>query len=90
MANEKKHFFDNPDNVRLVLRVLYVCCAILLLFDLVIHRHVIHSWENLFGFYALYGFVGCVALVLIAKEMRKVLMRDEDYYERDYLQKDQD
>jgi len=34
------------------------------------------------GFYSLYGFVACVILVLLAKEMRKLVMRDEDYYER--------
>jgi hypothetical protein len=35
------------------------------------------------GFYAFYGFVACVLLVLIAKQMRKVLMRKEDYYDVD-------
>jgi len=34
------------------------------------------------GFYALYGFVACVLLVLLAKEMRKLVMRNEDYYTR--------
>jgi hypothetical protein len=34
----------------------------------------------LLGFY-IYGFVACVVLVVIAKEMRKVLMRKEDYYD---------
>ena len=90
MANEKTHIFDTPNNTRLVLRLLYFCCAVLLLFDLVIHRHVLHNWENLFGFYALYGFVGCVILVLVAKEMRKVLMRDEDYSDRDHQETEQD
>ena len=33
------------------------------------------------GFYAVYGFVACVLLVLLAKEMRKVLIRKEDYYD---------
>jgi hypothetical protein len=44
---------------------------------------VSHSWENLPAFYAVYGFVACVLLVLIAKEMRKVIMRKEDYYDVD-------
>ena len=38
--------------------------------------------EGWFGFYALYGFVACVLLVLVAKQLRKILMRDEDYYDR--------
>ena len=33
--------------------------------------------------YGIFGFVACVALVLIAKQLRKVLMRREDYYDAD-------
>ena len=75
-----KDYLDNRDNIKKLLRIFYIICGVLLLLDLVIHRHVMHAWEHLFGFYAVYGFVACVALVLIAKEMRKVLMRSEDYY----------
>lgn len=82
MSTEKTYFFDKPRNVRLLLRVLYACCAVLFALDFVIHRHIYHSWENLWGFYALYGFVGCVLLVVVAKWMRTFLMRDEDYYLR--------
>lgn len=81
MENEKKHFFDNPDNVKRVLHTLYACCVLLFVLDFVIHRHVMHSWENLWGFYPVYGFVGCVILVLVAKWMRTFLMRPEDYYD---------
>jgi hypothetical protein len=81
MAKDKKHFFDEPRNVKRVLRVFFVICAGLVALDFVHHRHVIHEWENLWGFYAIFGFVACVLLVLGAKEMRKVLMRDEDYYD---------
>lgn len=82
--NEKTHFFDKPRNVQLVLRIFYVCCAILLLADLVLHRHVQTALEGIPMFYPVYGFVACVVLVLIAKQMRKVLMRDEDYYDHDH------
>ena len=79
---KKKHIFDDPRNVKRLLRVVYVICAVLVGLDFVFHRHVIHSWEAIPGFYAIYGFVGCAALVLIAKEMRKILMRKEDHYDR--------
>lgn len=73
--------FDDPKNIKRLLHFLYGCCALLFVLDFVIHRHVVHSWENLWGFYPLYGFVGCVILVLVATWMRTFLMRSEDYYE---------
>lgn len=87
MATEKQHIFDNPKNVKRILYVLYFCCAVLFILDFVIHRHKIHPWEGLLGFYAVYGFVGCVVLVLVAKWMRTFLMRDEEYYDRHELDK---
>lgn len=80
---EKQHVFDKPENVNRLLRGFYAVCALLLLFDFFVHRHVSHGWENLPGFYAIYGFVACVLLVLIAKEMRKLVMRRDDYYDVD-------
>ncbi|MDH3596674.1 MAG: hypothetical protein OEU09_05265 [Rhodospirillales bacterium] len=80
---EKKHIFDKPENVKRLLWIFYAICAGLFLIDAVFHRHVIHAWENLFGFYSVFGFVACVVLVLVAKEMRKVLMRKDNYYDDD-------
>jgi len=90
--NRRRHFFDEPSNVRLVLRLLFAVCAAVFCLDLVglalrlagLHelRHAETAWEGLPGFYAIFGFVACVTLVLAAKQMRKVLMRDEDYYDR--------
>ncbi len=80
---QKQYLFDKPRNVNRLLRGFYLICAILLILDFVLHRHVIHSWENIPSFYAIFGFIACVLLVLIAKEMRKVVMRKEDYYDVD-------
>ena len=79
---DKKHLFDNPRNVKRFLRVVYAICTGLVILDLVFERHVFHALEAIPGFYAIYGFAGCALLVLVAKEMRKFLMRDEEYYDR--------
>jgi len=80
MTKDKKHIFDNPKNVKRLLRFLYSSCIILFILDFIIHRHTDHILENIWGFYAIYGFVGCVVLVLVAKWMRQYLMRPENYY----------
>jgi Na+/melibiose symporter-like transporter len=73
---------DSPQAGRTVFRVLAVVCAGLLLADFFYPKHAEFSWEGWFGFYGVYGFLGCVFLVLAAKEMRRVVKRDEDYYDR--------
>ena len=89
---ERQYFFDDPGNVRKALRVFFVICAAVLaldfvdlvlhFFDLPVLRHAERSWEGLPGFYGIFGFVACVGLVLVAKQLRKIAMRDEDYYDR--------
>jgi hypothetical protein len=88
--SKKQHLFDNPRNVRLLVRGLVICCVILFGLDFVLHRHVEHPWESFPGFYAIYGFIACVILVLIARELRKLVMRDEDYYDREEGDQDND
>ena len=74
-------FFDKPKNVKVLMYIFYSLCALLLILDLVVHRHTYHSWEELTGFYAIFGFIGCVVLVLLATWMRTWIIRPEDYYQ---------
>lgn len=81
--DEPKSMWDKKKNVDRFLYGFYTCLVILLVLDLVVHRDIVHEWEHLFGFHAWYGFVACWMLVVIAKQMRRVLMRPEDYYDVD-------
>tara|TARA_R110002167_G_scaffold4648_4_gene21948 strand:+ start:30595 stop:30930 length:336 start_codon:yes stop_codon:yes gene_type:complete len=80
---DKTALFDNPRNVRRVVQGLTALCVLLFGLDAVLPRHVEHPWEGVFGFYALYGFGACVLLVLLARELRKLVMRDSHYYPYD-------
>lgn len=80
---QEEYLFDRPRNVRRLFRVFYAACVILLALDFILHRHATHAWEHLPGFYGLFGFTACVTLVLIAKQLRRVLKRPEDYYDVD-------
>ena len=83
MSQERKHLFDKPENVSRVIRLLAGICLILFILDFILDRHGKHPWEHMPGFYALYGLVGCVLLVIIAKWMRIFLKRPPDYYHRE-------
>ena len=83
---ERKHYFDHPKNVKKVLRIFFVCCVLLFSIDLLelagfYFKHPHYQVEGWVGFYGVYGFIGCTILVLAAKLLRKVVMRNEDYYD---------
>lgn len=78
---DERTWIDEPRNVDRIVYVLYAVCAALLLIDPLIHKHGPFAIEHVWGFYAIYGFVGCVGLVLAAKLMRIFVMRPEDYYD---------
>lgn len=78
----KKHFFDKPENVRKFIRGFFATCALLIVVDLFVAIHGEFHWEESDGFYAVFGFVACVMLVLLAKyALRPLVKRSEDYYD---------
>ena len=79
----KQHFFDNPRVLSLVFGGLNLVCILLILLDFVFHRHVTHERESFTGFYALFGFIAYVTIVLAATLLRKLVQRKEDYYDVD-------
>ena len=80
--HEKTYWLDDSRNVDRLVHVFYVVCAILIAIDVFVPKHGEFATEHVFAFYAWFGFFACVALVLIAKQLRRILMRPEDYYDR--------
>ena len=80
--SERRRWLDEPRNVDKVYYSLCVLCALSVLADFFYVKHGEFRWEDWIGFHAGYGFVACVVLVLAAKQLRKVLKRPEDYYDR--------
>ena len=89
---EAPRWLDDMANVRKIYIGLWVVCLTLLVGGEVALRRAHHAaeeagaahhgfaFESWPGFYGLFGFIGSVCLVLAAKELRKLLMRPEDYY----------
>ncbi len=74
-------------NVKRIVYGLFALCVAVFLVDFLFllerfDKHALYEWENWPGFYAVFGFVACVLLVLISKYiLRPLVKRDEDYYE---------
>jgi hypothetical protein len=62
-------------------RVLLAAGVVLAVLEFVVHRHGEVAAEDIPLFPAVYAFVICVAIVVGGIYLRKVVMRDEDYYD---------
>ncbi len=78
---DRSHWLDDPANMRLLIRLLIGACVLLVGIDFFYHKHGHYSFEEWVGFHAFYGFAAFVFIVLVGKQLRRVLMRSEDYYD---------
>ena len=79
---DKVYWLDRSENVTKLFLGLCGVGLLLVIADLIVDRHDAVAFAQWYGFYAVYGFFACVALVLTAKALRRVLKRPEDYYDR--------
>ena len=82
MDETKTYWLDRAQNVRKIYIGLWLFGAAWVIPDFFLEKHEDVAFAAWLAFYAVYGFVACVALVLTAKGLRRLLMRPEDYYER--------
>lgn len=81
-TNLRKYLFDNPRNVKILLRSFFTSLFVLLAVEFFLHKHAVFEWEKWPAFYAAFGFVACVVLVVAAKYiLRPLVKRREDYYD---------
>jgi len=73
-------FLDAKENRLRVRRFFYIALILLLLADFFIQKHGHFLWESAPCFYAVYGFIACVSLIFLAKLLRLIVKRKEDYY----------
>ena len=86
-------WMDKPDVVKRLFLIFYVICGALFLAEFVLlgtenaHPHPLEERMRFFV-YPVYGFLSFWFLVLLARPMRTLLIRPEDYYEADGAEAD--
>ena len=72
---------NRSDLKDMIFRLLLALCILLVVLELVVHRHSTFPWEGWLGFYAVWGFVSLFGVVIIGKQLRRFIKRREDYYD---------
>ena len=74
-------FLDSADTRIKIRRYFYLALCILLIVEFFITKHGHFPWETSPAFFAVYGFIACVGLIFIARVLRLLVKRKEDYYD---------
>ena len=77
----RSYWLDEPRNVDKLVYLVYGICVGLLFADLLYDKHPHFAVEGWLDFYGFYGFASYTALIFIAKALRKLVRRREDYYD---------
>ena len=64
-----------------ILVIFFVLCAVVLGLDFLGRPEKHHPLEEWPILYPLFGFVGISLLIIVAKGLRRLVMRSEDYYD---------
>lgn len=75
------HWLVRPDTIRKLWIGAVVVLVLLVATDLWIHHHAHFGLDGTFGFYAWYGFLTCVAMVVGSKVLGALIKRPDDYYD---------
>lgn len=75
------HWFDRPAHVNWIIKALIAACVISVAADFFYHKHGDYHFQQWIAFDAVFGFLAYVGLITAAKGIRRLLMRDEDYYD---------
>ena len=76
-------WFERKGNIDKVWYVLLAFGAILTASEFLYEHHPHFAIEEIPWFYEIFGFLAFVFIVFAGKALRKLIMRDEDYYDRD-------
>ncbi|PKQ01389.1 MAG: hypothetical protein CVT73_23690 [Alphaproteobacteria bacterium HGW-Alphaproteobacteria-12] len=74
-------FVDKPHNVTRLFYLLLVICIALGLSDFLYHKHAYFAVEEFPAIYGIFGFIVYAAVIFLAKGLRLIVRRPEDYYE---------
>ncbi|MGZ8253659.1 MAG: hypothetical protein ACXWVT_02320 [Burkholderiaceae bacterium] len=78
--DDRPHWLDEPRNVKRLWRGFVVVLVLAVLAETVVTFHPHFAVESLFGFNAWFGFLACVAMIVVAKALGVLLKRPDTYY----------
>jgi len=74
------HWLDHPQNVKRLWRGFLVVLALTVAAEFALDLHPHFGIDGLFGFHAVFGFIACAAMIVVAKGLALWLKRPDSFY----------
>ena len=81
MSEQNKRWLLRKENIRTLWIMFIVTLLATVVAGFFVHQHESFGIEDSFGFFAWYGFITCVGMVIFAKLLGIFLKRPETYYD---------
>lgn len=77
------NYIGDKENTGTLKKLLGITLVIIVVADYFAERHhVAFFWDEIPGWWAFYGFIACIILILVPKTIGHLwLMKEEDYYD---------
>lgn len=82
-VNKDDAWLARPSSIKLLWRIFWAVLVATVLLQLVFKVKGYFGFDDWVGFGAIYGFLCCVAMVLVAKGLGLFLKREQNYYRED-------
>ena len=85
--SENKRWLLRKENIRTLWIIFIAILVATVIAGFFVHQHESFGIEDSYGFFAWYGFITCVGMVVFAKILGIFLKRPEDYYDDSNIDK---
>ncbi len=80
-SDEHKHWLVRRDSIRKLWWIFAGILTLTVVAQVAVHIHEYFGADGWFGFYAAFGFLSCVAMVVFAKLLGFLIKRPDTYYD---------
>ena len=80
-SQEPKQWWEEPSTHKFIYLLLIAICGVLFCLDLLMAKKTHFNFEGYIGFFGIFGALAYTTIVVVAKGLRKLISRAEDYYD---------
>ena len=73
---------EDPEFIKIIKILFYITLGITIIAGFLVESHPYFKWEEIPGFYAVFGLISCILVIFVARALGRIfIQQEEDYYD---------